>query len=66
MANNNNPNEQPGENPEGKYHFNPGNIAGKKPEMRSRLLKTVADLMSLSPRKSLPIKRRLAAEAVIT
>jgi hypothetical protein len=27
-----NPNEkQPGENPEGKYHFNPGNMAGKKP-----------------------------------
>lgn len=33
MANNKNPNEkQPGENPEGKYHFNPGNMAGKKPE----------------------------------
>ena len=32
MANNKNPNEkQPGENPEGKYHFNPGNMAGKKP-----------------------------------
>lgn len=32
MANNRNPNEtQPGENPEGKYHFNPGNMAGKKP-----------------------------------
>jgi hypothetical protein len=32
MANNKNPNEkQPGENPEGKYHFNPGNKAGKKP-----------------------------------
>ena len=31
MANNNNPNEkQPRENPEGKYHFNPGNMAGKK------------------------------------
>ena len=30
--NNKNPNEkQPGENPEGKYHFNPGNMAGKKP-----------------------------------
>ena len=33
MANNKNPNQkQPGENPEGKYHFNPGNMAGKKPE----------------------------------
>lgn len=33
MANNKDPNEkQPGENPEGKYHFNPGNMAGKKPE----------------------------------
>jgi hypothetical protein len=32
MANNKNPNEkQPGENPEGKYHFHPGNMAGKKP-----------------------------------
>lgn len=32
MANNNNPNvKQPGENPDGKFHFNPGNMAGKKP-----------------------------------
>ena len=32
MVNNKNPNEkQPGENPERKYHFNPGNMAGKKP-----------------------------------
>lgn len=32
MANNKNPNvKQPGENPEGKFHFNPGNMAGKKP-----------------------------------
>ena len=32
MANNKNPNEkQPGEKPEGKHHFNPGNMAGKKP-----------------------------------
>jgi hypothetical protein len=31
--NNKNPNEkQPGEHPDGKYHFNPGNMAGKKPE----------------------------------
>jgi hypothetical protein len=31
--NNKNPNEkQPGENPDGKYHYNPGNMAGKKPE----------------------------------
>jgi hypothetical protein len=29
---NKNPKEkQPGENPDGKYHFNPGNMAGKKP-----------------------------------
>jgi hypothetical protein len=29
---NKNPNEkQPGKKPEGKYHFNPGNMAGKKP-----------------------------------
>jgi len=32
MANNKNPNEKrPRENPQGKYHFNPGNMAGKKP-----------------------------------
>jgi hypothetical protein len=34
MANDNNKNpnvKQPGENPDGKYHFNPGNMAGKKP-----------------------------------
>jgi hypothetical protein len=30
--NNKNPNEkQPGENPDGKFHYNPGNMAGKKP-----------------------------------
>lgn len=30
--NNRNPNVKlPGENPEGKYHFNPGNMAGKTP-----------------------------------
>jgi hypothetical protein len=35
MADNKNPNEkQPGEKPEGKYHYNPGNQSGKpiKPE----------------------------------
>ena len=27
-----NPNEkQPGENPKGEFHYNPGNMAGKKP-----------------------------------
>ena len=32
MSNNKNPNEKlPGENPDGTYHFNPGNMAGKKP-----------------------------------
>lgn len=31
--NNKDPNaKQPGENPDGKYHFNPGNMSGKKPE----------------------------------
>jgi hypothetical protein len=30
MADNKNPNEkQPGEKPEGKYHYNPGNQSGK-------------------------------------
>jgi hypothetical protein len=33
MATNKNPNErQPGEKPEGKYHFNPGNQSGKEIE----------------------------------
>jgi hypothetical protein len=33
MADNKDPSEkQPGENPEGTYHFNPGNMAGKKPK----------------------------------
>lgn len=33
MANNKNPDEkQPGENPDGKYHYNPGNMAGKTPD----------------------------------
>jgi hypothetical protein len=35
MANDNNRNpnvKQPGENPDGTYHFNPGNMAGKKPD----------------------------------
>ena len=33
MAQNKNPNEkQPGENKPGKYHFNPGNQAGKAAE----------------------------------
>ena len=32
MANNKNPNvKQLGEKPEGKFHYNPGNMAGKKP-----------------------------------
>jgi hypothetical protein len=33
MADNKNPNEKkPGEKPEGKYHYNPGNMSGKKAE----------------------------------
>jgi hypothetical protein len=32
MANNKSPDEKPpGENPEGTFHFNPGNMAGKTP-----------------------------------
>lgn len=32
MTNHKNPDQkQPGENPDGKYHYNPGNMAGKKP-----------------------------------
>jgi hypothetical protein len=31
VANNKNPNEkQPGENEDGKFHYNPGNMSGKK------------------------------------
>lgn len=38
MANNKNPNEkQPGENPDGKYHFNPATWLGKRPGMQSKL-----------------------------
>lgn len=34
MANNKNPNQkQPGEKPEGKYHYNPGNQSGKTIEI---------------------------------
>ena len=33
MADNKNPNEKkPGEKPEGKYHYNPVNMSGKKAE----------------------------------
>ena len=46
MANNRNPNvKQPGENPEGNYHFNPGNMAGKKPGILRKRPKTVASRM---------------------
>jgi hypothetical protein len=31
MSNNKSPNEkQPGEKPDGKFHYNPGNMSGKK------------------------------------
>jgi len=37
MADNKNPNEkQPGEKPEGKYHYNPGNQSGKEAETISK------------------------------
>ena len=33
MSNNKNSNEKrPGENPDGTIHYNPGNMAGKKPD----------------------------------
>jgi hypothetical protein len=33
MSNNKNSDQkQPGEHPDGKFHYNPGNMAGKKPE----------------------------------
>jgi hypothetical protein len=45
MADNKDPNEkQPGENPEGKYHFNPGNMAGKKPGDAEQTEKNRGDL----------------------
>ena len=31
MANNKNRDEKPGELPDGKFHYNPGNMSGKKP-----------------------------------
>ena len=39
MANDNNKNpnsKRSGENPDGKYHFNPGNMAGKDPNDSGR------------------------------
>lgn len=55
MANddNNNPNEkQPGENPDGKYHFNPGNMAGKKPGDE----KQTAEVRRATPKKHQPVR----------
>jgi hypothetical protein len=50
MANNKNPNEkQPGENPEGKFHYNPGNMAGKK-----------AKVLEDKPDSELPAKEKAA------
>ena len=37
MGNNKDPNEkQPGENEEGKFHYNPGNMAGKEIGIRKK------------------------------
>ncbi len=37
MDNTNDPKQkQPGEKPEGKYHYNPGNMSGKEAEEESR------------------------------
>jgi hypothetical protein len=57
MANNENPNEKrPGEHPEGKYHYNPGNMAGKKPgDAEQTLTKTVAR-RRFNPKKSVPVR----------
>jgi hypothetical protein len=47
MADSKKPNEkQPGENPDGKYHFNPGNMAGKKPQDAEQTAETVASRMT--------------------
>ena len=63
MANNEKPNEkQPGENPEGKYHYNPGNMAGKSPGIQSRLAKTVAS-HRLTPTKNAQARRRINTKA---
>jgi hypothetical protein len=50
------PNEkQPGEHPEGKYHYNPGNMAGKKPGDAEQTDKTVAR-RRFNPKKSVPVR----------
>jgi hypothetical protein len=42
--NNRDPNEKlPGETPEGNLHFNPGNMAGKKPQKAERATEEQAE-----------------------
>jgi hypothetical protein len=44
MPNNKNPNEKlPGEDPEGKFHYNPGNVAGKKPNDPEQTAENLGD-----------------------
>ena len=53
--------KQPGENPEGKYHFNPGNMAGKEPGDAEQMPKTVASRIT---KKNPPVSgHRQAASA---
>jgi len=55
MTNKKNPNEkQPGENPDDRYHFNPGIWQGKRRRMRSRPTKIAA--LRMITRKSPPVR----------
>jgi len=54
MADNKNPNEkQPGEKPEGKHHYNPGNQSGKEaeivPKMHNRYAESADSKLSQPP-----------------
>ena len=47
--------KQPGENPDGKYHFNPGNMAVTRRRMRSERPRTA---VRRTPPKTNPLIRR--------
>lgn len=47
-----NPNvKQPGENPEGKFHYNPGNMAGKTPGDPKETAENRGELPDQKPEK---------------
>jgi hypothetical protein len=58
MANNKNPIEhQPGEKPEGKYHYNPGNQSGKEVEAGKPESELVNNRDRIDSRKEPPNER---------